>query len=277
MTASASPEMTQPSPLLDRLQQSSDSDAAEMFVTATAPFVITHVSPAWSRLCGWRHNQAVGKNLGVLDGKLTCESTLARMHEALAQGAATSACLVSYTKDGVPFTNSITLEPLSLHAEDGVTTHFVGTLRASPAPQGAKCAERAGAPPYLSRLPRKRKLDDDACRSADAGRSAAEHDDACRSAAEQMMVLTRRASGWSVSLEHLLEAIMPLLPLEKATALRMLVDAVLGKEMQLTQRAFQMTVQIILEEDVSILHCTAQWMALLAPNLVHPCLAAPAA
>ena len=269
MTVS-SPPMTLSHSLRDRLQQSSDSDAAEMFVTAAPPYVITHVSPAWSRLCGWRHNQAVGKNLGVLDGKLTCESTLARMHEALAQGAATSTCLVSYTKDGLPFTNALTLEPLSLHPEDGVTTHFVGTLRTSPAPKGAKCAERAAAVPYLSRLPRKRKLDDDACRSAD-------HDDACRSAAEQMVALTRRAARWSVSLEDLLKAIMPLLPLEKACALRMLVDAVLGKEMQLTQRAFQMTVQIILEDDVSILHCTAQWMALLAPNLVRPCLAAPAA
>ena len=80
-----------------------------------------------------------------------------------------------------------------------------------------------------------------------------------------------------MSLEALLTAIMPLLPLEKAVALRALVDAVLGKEMQLTQRAFQMTVQIILQEDVSILHCTAQWMALLAPNLVTPRWVAPAA
>ena len=42
-------------------------------------------------------------------------------------------------------------------------------------------------------------------------------------------------------------------------------------------RAFQMTVQIILQEDVSILNCTAQWMALLAPNLITPRWVAPAA
>jgi len=268
MTGSSAAMTLPPPSLMDRLQQSESSDAAEMFVTATPPYVITHVSPAWSRLCGWRHNQAVGKNLGVLDGELTCESTLARMHEALAQGAATSTCLVSYTMDGVPFTNALTLEPLSLRPEDGVATHFVGTLRASPVPQGAASAEKAAAAP---RVPRKRKLDDDAIRSV------TDHDDACRSAAEEMVALTRAAARWSVSLEDLLKAIMPLLPLEKAVALRMLVDAVLGKEMQLTQRAFQMTVQIILQDDVSILHCTAQWMALLAPNLVSPCLVAPAA
>lgn len=63
----------------------------------------------------------------------------------------------------------------------------------------------------------------------------------------------------------------------QAFALRMLVDAVLRQQLLLTQRAFQMTVQIILEEDLAILYCTAQWMGLLAPELVNPCIAAPAA
>ena len=268
MTLGSSPSTMTPPSLLGRLQQSESSDAAEMFFTATPPYVITHVSPAWSRLCGWRHNQAVGKNLGVLDGELTCESTLARMYEALAQGAATSTCLVSYTRDGVPFTNALTLEPLSLRPEGGVATHFVGTLRASPAPQSAASDQIVAS---ALRVPRKRKPDGDACLFL------TEHDDACRAAAEEMVARTRAAARWSVSLEDLLTAIMPLLPLEKAVALRALVDAVLGKEMQLTQRAFQMTVQIILQEDVSILHCTAHWMALLAPNLLTPRWVAPAA
>lgn len=59
MTGSSAAMTLPPPSLMDRLQQSESSDAAEMFVTATPPYVITHVSPAWSRLCGWRHNQAV--------------------------------------------------------------------------------------------------------------------------------------------------------------------------------------------------------------------------
>ena len=248
-------------PLRERLARS-ESGQAEMFVTASAPFVIIHVSPEWCQLCGWRLEEAVGKNIGLLHGDLTCESALGRLRAALAQGVTTTERLVSYTRHGLPFTNDLMLVPLSLHGE-GDVTHFVATLRPSPAPPGAKCSDRAGA--LRAWLPQQGFAIDKAL------------DDGCRGAAEHMVAQTRSAGRVSISLEDLLDGVMPLLPHQKACALQMLVDAVLQQQMRLTQRAFQMTVQIILEEDVSILHCTAQWMGLLAPELVSPCIAAPAA
>lgn len=197
-----------PLPLRERLA-CTDPDVADMFVTASSPFVIIHVSPAWCSLCGWRLEEAIGKNLGLLHGDMTCEHALARMQAALAQSESTTVRLVSYTRAGLPFTNDLTLVPLSLHASHEVT-HFVATLRPSPAPQGAKCAERpeplAFSPhswlPHTSEG-RAMATDGDAC------------DEACRGAAEQMVTRTRSAARLVVSLDDMLEAIMPLLSQHK--------------------------------------------------------------
>ena len=88
---------------------------------------------------------------------------------------------------------------------------------------------------------------------------------------------TRGKQRISVALEDMLETMAPLLPLPKACALHELVAAVLRRELQLTGHAFQMTVQIILQEHIAVLHCLVAWMNLLAPELVAPCMAAPAA
>ena len=49
----ASSHTTHVLPLRERLARSeSESGQAEMFVTASAPFVIIYVSPEWCQLCG---------------------------------------------------------------------------------------------------------------------------------------------------------------------------------------------------------------------------------
>ena len=47
----ASSHTTHALPLRERLARS-ESGQAEMFVTASAPFVIIYVSPEWCQLCG---------------------------------------------------------------------------------------------------------------------------------------------------------------------------------------------------------------------------------
>ena len=182
-----------------------------------------------------------------------------QISEAAAAGLPIEVVLINYTKKGAPFTNQLSLEPLCLGpTSPGRITHYVGTLRASPAAPAAlpseplsahfQCMGMGGAPSTVSA----------------PATSAQAQSLACRRLVEDLLAANGDAP---VSLPQLLNAMACLLPVEMGTALKELTGAVLRNEIKLNLAEFEGAVRILLGGKIGILSDLVGWLTLLAPEM----------
>ena len=86
---------------------------------------IVFVNAAFTRLTGYRPDQAVGRNCRFLQGPKTDRQSAAAIAAALREGRRVEALLVNYRRDGAPFWNSLSVAPVL--GEAGQTAFFLGT------------------------------------------------------------------------------------------------------------------------------------------------------
>ena len=136
--------------LAEALEEAQASSQPQVFARADPPYEITSVNTAWTQLCGWPEDEAVGLTCSILQGPETSRETLRCMHDALRNRCGITVRLLNYTRRGEPFLNDLMLEPLLSAAAAGggpddadgldglgpdgdarppVVTHYVGTIR----------------------------------------------------------------------------------------------------------------------------------------------------
>jgi hypothetical protein len=93
--------------------------------TSEYPHAITHVNEAWTALCGFTPEEALGKTCGLLQGPRTAESAKEAIASAVATSQRLSIEVVNYKKSGACFMNHLMLEPL---ANGRSVTHYMATL-----------------------------------------------------------------------------------------------------------------------------------------------------
>ena len=95
---------------------------------------IVFVSPAFSRMTGYREEELVGCTPIILQGPKTDHDVLRRLHERMAAGESFSGEMIYYRKDGSECAVELQVSPIRDHR--GEITHFVSIQRA-PCKDGA--------------------------------------------------------------------------------------------------------------------------------------------
>lgn len=109
--------------------QAETSELALVITEPFPPFRITYANPAWEKLCEFSVDEALGKNLAMLQGPLTNRMKLRTLLDGVQQGFAGSTTVINYKKSGCAFYNRIRIRPL--RGEDGVVTHLLGLARSA--------------------------------------------------------------------------------------------------------------------------------------------------
>ena len=115
-----------PRHLHDVLSDGASSSTAQIVMQAAPPFMITHVNAAWETVCGFEASEAIGQTCSILQGPDTSREALDILHQALTRQDRIRVRLLNYTKQGTPFLNDLSVEPLRSY--DRSVTHFVGYL-----------------------------------------------------------------------------------------------------------------------------------------------------
>jgi len=82
------------------------------------------VNPAFTRLTGYPAAEAVGRNCRFLQGEGTDPDTVERLRRAIANGQAESVTILNRRKDGTPFWNRVSINPV--FDDNGEVVSFVG-------------------------------------------------------------------------------------------------------------------------------------------------------
>lgn len=85
---------------------------------------IIFVSPSFERITGYSSEEALGKNCRFLQGKETDQETVQAMRDAIAERRPCVVDILNYRKDGSPFWNSLSIDPV--FDESGAVLYFVG-------------------------------------------------------------------------------------------------------------------------------------------------------
>jgi len=85
---------------------------------------IIFASAGFERITGYRAEEVLGKNCRFLQGKDTDRDTVTRLREAIAERRACVVEILNYRKDGTPFWNALSLNPVE--DEVGAIRYFVG-------------------------------------------------------------------------------------------------------------------------------------------------------
>ncbi len=88
---------------------------------------IIYVNPAFTRITGYTLDDLQGKRCHVLQGAGTSVQAQADIRVALAAGQPYHGEILNYCKDGAPFWNELTINPVS--DSEGMITHFVAVQR----------------------------------------------------------------------------------------------------------------------------------------------------
>ncbi|HET9071553.1 MAG TPA: SpoIIE family protein phosphatase [Acidimicrobiales bacterium] len=106
------------------------------------------VNPAFSRVTGYDHDEAVGRNCRFLQGPATDRAVVQEIADAVAAGEAITRTLVNYRKDGTAFWNQVAVSPVfdgddHLVSFVGVQTDVTERVRSDTERELAYAAERA--------------------------------------------------------------------------------------------------------------------------------------
>src|SRR5690349_19841233 len=93
---------------------------------STADLPLIYVNPAFEKLTGYAAAEVLGHNCRFLQGGETDQLGLALIRAALENREGCVVTVRNYRKDGTPFWNELSLNPI-LNA-DGDVTHFLGKL-----------------------------------------------------------------------------------------------------------------------------------------------------
>jgi PAS domain S-box-containing protein len=85
---------------------------------------IIYVSAGFERLTGYSAAEVLGRNCRMLQGAETDRETVARLRDAIAAARPIEVEIVNHRKDGTPFWNALSLNPV--RDEDGTLACFVG-------------------------------------------------------------------------------------------------------------------------------------------------------
>lgn len=84
---------------------------------------IVYVNAGFERQTGYRRDEVLQKSARFIHGPQTDPATLATIRKAIATGQPCTAEVLSYRKNGTPFWNRISLNPIK--SQDGEITHYV--------------------------------------------------------------------------------------------------------------------------------------------------------
>ena len=85
---------------------------------------LIYLNDGFERLTGYSKEEALGKNCRFLQGEKTDQREVDKIRRAIRRGKACTVELLNYRKDGTPFWNRLSINPLS--NEHGEITHYVG-------------------------------------------------------------------------------------------------------------------------------------------------------
>jgi len=84
----------------------------EAYTYPAAPFTVMWASQDWLNFCGFTNTEVISQSLRCIQGPETCVATLGELMEAISRGDSVAVTLTNYTKHGIPFRHTITVEPL---------------------------------------------------------------------------------------------------------------------------------------------------------------------
>jgi PAS domain S-box-containing protein len=90
-------------------------------------FLVTYVNKAFETLTGYPAEEVLGRNCRFLQGKDTDPVAISAISTALSNEQPTIVTLLNYKKDGTPFYNQLTLNPV--FNKKGIVTHILGLQR----------------------------------------------------------------------------------------------------------------------------------------------------
>ncbi|MBD2059502.1 EAL domain-containing protein [Oculatella sp. FACHB-28] len=85
---------------------------------------IIFANPGFTAVTGYTQEEVLGSNCRFLQGKETDVTTLQQLREAIAQACPHTCVLLNYRKDGTPFWNELSVNPV--FDSQGELTYFVG-------------------------------------------------------------------------------------------------------------------------------------------------------
>jgi len=85
---------------------------------------VVFANPAFTEMTGYRPDETLGRNCRFLQGKDTDPLAIEEIREGLRTLQRVNVALINYRKDGTPFWNHLTINPVMDDA--GVCTHFIG-------------------------------------------------------------------------------------------------------------------------------------------------------
>ena len=85
---------------------------------------IIYASAGFQHITGYAPQEVLGRNCRFLQGQGTHRETAQKLAEAIAAGQPCQVEILNYRKDGVPFWNALSLNPV--HDENGALAYFVG-------------------------------------------------------------------------------------------------------------------------------------------------------
>ena len=88
---------------------------------------VVFVNPAFTRITGYSATEMIGKNCQIFQGRETNPETVQQIHEAIAAEQPFTCTILNYRRDGEPFWNELTLDPI--FDDQGNLVHYIGIQR----------------------------------------------------------------------------------------------------------------------------------------------------
>lgn len=88
------------------------TNEAIVLTSSKPPYPIVHSNKAWAEITGYKFHEIAGKTCSFLQGPETEKAALQVLHTALSQQQPCQTILTNYHRDGTPFTNIISCEPV---------------------------------------------------------------------------------------------------------------------------------------------------------------------
>ena len=117
------------------VEASAASPEARVITKGPPSLEIVHVNQAWSNLCGFSSDEALGQTCRILRGPASSFDSIRQIHKAVEERRSTTVRLINYTKARQPFHCELQMEPIV--DGDGSVVHFLGRFQKLPSPPGS--------------------------------------------------------------------------------------------------------------------------------------------